>query len=127
MIKAPRVNLLGVIFVFSHLLDLSKVRYFVLLQQSPQCSRMSLHTICSADHKNRIIKNLQCTLHFCRKIYVPRRIEKCHFLFFQIEYCLFGKYRNPSVSLQFMCIKKRVFMIYPSKSTNLSGQIHNTL
>jgi len=31
MIKAPRVKLLGVIFVFSHLLDLSKVRYFVLL------------------------------------------------------------------------------------------------
>ena len=31
MIKAPRVKLLGVIFVFSHLLDLSKVRYFVRL------------------------------------------------------------------------------------------------
>ena len=47
-----------------HFIDKQKRRNLVSLQKPPQSHRMTLHTVHSIDHQNRIIEDLQRTFHF---------------------------------------------------------------
>ena len=37
---------------------------------------MTLHPVCSADYKNRVVEHLKRPLHLCGKVDMPRRVKK---------------------------------------------------
>ena len=86
---------------------------------------MPLHTIRSIYHKNGIIQNLQCPLHFRREIHMPRRIQQSYPLVSQFKLRLFGKNRDSSFPFQIISVQIRILMIHTPQLTDLSSQIQN--
>ena len=82
-----------------HFIHKQKSGNLIPFQKSPQSFCMSLHSVRTADYKNRAVQNLQCSLHLCRKIHMSRRVKKRYFQISQRQLRLLGKYSNSSRSL----------------------------
>ena len=88
---------------------------------------MPLHSVCTADHKDSIIKHLQHTLHLSRKIHMPRRIKKSELNIFPAKDRLLGKYRDAPFPFHLICIKKCIPVIHSSHITDAAAQVEHSL
>ena len=109
--------------ILIHLVYKQKDRNLISLQQPPQRHRVALHTIHTIDHKDRIIKYLQRSLHLRREIDMSRCIQKCHFHILCLKDRLLGKDRDPTFLFQFIIIQKGVSMIHTSDLPDHTAQI----
>ena len=86
---------------------------------------MPLDAVCAADHQNRIVQNLQGSLHLRRKIHMPRRIQEGEFTFIKLQHCLFGKNRNSPGTLHSIVIQKRIFIIHTPQIPDTAAYIEH--
>ena len=75
--------------ILIHLIHKQEHRNAIAFEQPPECSRMSLYSICSADDQYGIVQHLQCPLHLCGKIRMARCVQQCYFPVSKGEFCLF--------------------------------------
>ena len=61
--------------ILVHLIHKQEHRNTIAFEQTPECSRMSLYSICSADDQYGIVQYLQCPLHLCGKIRMARCVQ----------------------------------------------------
>ena len=97
-------------------------------KQTPQNPHLSLHAIRPADHKQRIIQNLQYALHFRGEVCVSRRVKQGYELSFgrpssgslsaQKHLRLLGEDCDSPAFLQIKCIQEGILMINASLFPN---------
>ena len=80
---------------------------------------MPLNSVRSADHKNRIIQNLQRPLHLRAEIHMSRRIQKRDIHLLPGQTGLLGKNGDPPLPLQGKIVQTGVPVIHPSQSLDL--------
>ena len=102
-------------------------------QEPPECPRVSLHAIGSADNKDCIVEHLQRALHLRREIHMSRRIQNCYtnrrfamqifIRHLQPKPRLLGKNCYSTRPLLRIRIQKCILMIHTPQRTDLPGGI----
>ena len=106
-----------------HFIDKEKRRDLISLTEFPERPGMSLHTIRSADHQDRIIQHLKGSLCFRRKIHMSRRVHQCNLQIPTMQSGLFGKNRDSSLPLHLKGVQEGIPVVHPAEGAYRSRRI----
>ena len=88
---------------------------------------MPLHPIGTGDHQNCVVKHMQHTFGFGRKIHMPRRVQQGQSQITMLHQCLMRENRDASRLFQRIRIQKGIAMVNAAQLANLTSAIQQRL
>ena len=92
-------------------------------KQPPQCLRMALYAVRTADHQDGRIQHLQGAFHLGRKIHMAGRVQQGYLRIPERHDGLFGENCDTALTFKGIRIQKRIAMIHAAKSPHRAAAI----